>query len=273
MQGPGVAEYPPGARMAPRTIDDWEFVWMLRGEALFAAGEEVVPLTPGSLLLVTPGLVHAFTWDRRRPSRHGYVHFRPESRVPEFERSYRMRRMSDDDPMAGLCAYLIWLGHQRPSGWRDEATQTLGFLYRLFGSRSLPGDGSGEHLPAPLEAVIEHLRSEWAHMPIRRIGVLELAAIARTSRSYLSRRFRAEFGVSAAAAMEDLRFARAETLLTRTDMTVGSIARQCGFADPFHFSHRFARRYRIAPSKYRIGGTSSVLDDPGVRRLVQRIWH
>ncbi|MGH2658798.1 MAG: helix-turn-helix domain-containing protein [Actinomycetota bacterium] len=62
--------------------------------------------------------------------------------------------------------------------------------------------------------------------------------------------FQAEFGISAAAGLEGLRFSRAETLLTRTDMTISSIAHQCGFADLYHFSHRFARRYGVPPSVF-----------------------
>jgi AraC family transcriptional regulator len=62
--------------MGPRVIDDSEFVWMLRGQALFVTEGEERPLSPGHLLLVPPGVRHSFVWDRRRASRHGYVHFR-----------------------------------------------------------------------------------------------------------------------------------------------------------------------------------------------------
>lgn len=94
------------------------------------------------------------------------------------------------------------------------------------------------------------------------------------SRSYLNRLFRAEFEISAASGLESLRCSRAETLLLRTDMTIGAIARECGFADLFHFSHRFTRRYGVSPSTYRSVGTAneSVLDHPGVRRLALALW-
>src|SRR6266508_4442463 len=78
VQRPAVADYPPGARLALRVIDDFELVWMLRGQARFVADDGDVPLAPGRLLLVPPGVRHGFVWDERRASRHGYVHFRPE---------------------------------------------------------------------------------------------------------------------------------------------------------------------------------------------------
>lgn len=59
MGWPSVADYPQGARMAPRVIDDFEFVWMLRGQARFVAGDEELMLSPGYLLLVPPGVRHS----------------------------------------------------------------------------------------------------------------------------------------------------------------------------------------------------------------------
>jgi AraC family transcriptional regulator len=121
-------------------------------------------------------------------------------------------------------------------------------------------------------AVVDHLRREWSEMPFRRIGVDELALGARVSRSYLNRLFQREFGVSAASGMERLRYSRAETLLTRTDMTIGAIAHECGFADLFHFSHRFNLLYGISPTTYRAAVGPSALDHPGVRRLANALW-
>ncbi|NKE62092.1 helix-turn-helix domain-containing protein [Lentzea sp. PSKA42] len=71
------------------------------------------------------------------------------------------------------------------------------------------------------------------------------------------------------AALERVRCARAETLLLRTDLTVEAVARQCGFADVSHFSHRFRALYDVAPSAYR--GVPSALDHAGVRRLARLI--
>jgi helix-turn-helix protein len=64
------------------------------------------------------------------------------------------------------------------------------------------------------------------------------------------------------------------TLLARTDMPIGSIAYACGFADLYHFSHRFTERYGVSPTAFRDAGTplSSVLDQTGVRRLALAVW-
>jgi AraC family transcriptional regulator len=274
LQGPSVADYPRGARMGPRVIDDSEFVWMLRGQALFVTDGGERPLSPGRLLLVPPGVRHSFVWDRRRASRHGYVHFRPEQVGGRTVVPVQLRRMTERDPLAGLCAYLIWLSQEQPEDWEGRVRETLRFLLGVFASEPIPGDDVREALPAPLSAVVDHLRREWSQMPLRRVGVGDLASTVGVSRSYLNRLFQARFGVSAAAGLERLRCSRAESLLTRTDMTIGSIAHQCGFADLYHFSHRFARRYGVPPSAYRAFGSPpfSVLDHPGVRRFAHTVW-
>jgi AraC-like DNA-binding protein len=271
---PAVADYPAGAEMAPRVIEDFEFVWMLRGRARFVAGDAELALAPGRLLLVPAGIRHRFVWDERGPSRHGYVHFEPERLGRPVVAEVRSRAMSEDDPLGALCAYLLWLGQEQSDGWEDRANRTLGFLLELFTSGPLPSDEPRAKLPAPLIAVVGLLRREWSQMPLRRLTVGDLASAAHVSRSYLNRLFRAELGLSAAAALERLRCSRAETLLTRTDMTIGSIAHQCGFADLYHFSHRFIRLYGVPPSRFRqdASAASSALDLAGVRRLAHAVW-
>lgn len=273
MLGPAVADYPTAARMAARVIDDCEFVWMLRGWARFTTEQEQISLSPGQLLLVPPGLRHSFAWDDERPSRHAYVHFQPREVGGAPVTQATLRRMTDRDPLGQLCAYLLWLGQERPDGWPGRADEVLRLLLALVTVGPLPADDGGARLPDSLRPAIDHLRRAWSRMPLRRVTVDELAAAASVSRSYFSRMFRAEFEMSPAAALERLRCARAETLLARTTMTVSAIARQSGYADLYHFSHRFARLHGLSPSAFRdTRSTASVLDHPGVRHLAYAVW-
>jgi AraC-like DNA-binding protein len=249
---PAIADYPAGARLPLRVIDDYEFVWMLRGRAVFVTTEWAAPLVPGSVVLIPPGFVHGIDWDPVRPSRHGYVHFGFMD-VPVAEPVFAP--MTSDNPIAGLCAYLLAVG---------PVEETVRFLVSVVLAEPVLEPVSG-----PLAAAVSFLRSVWAELPLRRVTVVELAAAATVTRGYLTRVFQAEFGVSVAAALERVRCARAETLLLRTDLTVEAVARQCGFADVSHFSHRFRALYDVAPSAYR--GVPSALDHAGVRRLARLI--
>jgi AraC-like DNA-binding protein len=259
-------------------IDDFEFVWMLRGAAAFTTADGETPLAPGQLLLVPPGLRHGFEWDRRRPSRHGYVHFRAADVAHPPAPQVRLHRMTADDPLAGLCAYLLWLGRGERDGWHRPVLRMLDLMVALVGSGPLPDDEPAAPMPPALRAAVAQLRQRWAGTPLPRVGVAELAAAALVSRGHLNRLFRAVFGLGAADALERVRCSRAETLLTRTDLTAEAVARQCGFADLSHFSHRFTAIHGVPPSGYRAvyraagHATPSVLEHPGVRRLSRLLW-
>jgi AraC family transcriptional regulator len=241
--------------MPMRVIDDYEFVWMLRGRASFVTPDGATPLAPGVLLLIPPGFEHGFDWDAARPSRHGYVHFGP-SYVDGTVAAPRFARMAGDNPIGGLCAYLL-------AG--TQVDPTLRYLVSVVLAEPPEPPVTG-----PLLAAVEHLRRTWADLPLRRVDVRELAGAAAVTRGYLNRLCQQEFGVSVSAALERVRCSRAETLLTRTDLTVESVARQCGFADVSHFSHRFTALYGMSPSAY--PGSPTVLDHPGVRRLTRLLW-
>jgi hypothetical protein len=77
---PALAYYPPGASYGPRTLSDFELVWLTTGSAQWRGGERAhLRLAPGDLLLIPPGTRDEFRWDREVPTRHGYVHFRSGS--------------------------------------------------------------------------------------------------------------------------------------------------------------------------------------------------
>ncbi len=273
MDRPAVADYPPGAGLPPRVIRDFEFVWMLRGRATFVVDEETL-LTPGELLLVPPDVRHSFRWDHQQPSRHGYVHFGDADLGRAIAPDVRLTRMSDSDPLAGLCAYLLWLGGSDLADWQVSVRRALEFMLTLVEDGPLPSNDAAPDLAGPLRAAVSYLRDEWSQLPLRRIGVAELAIAAHVSRGYLNRLFRAAFGSTASVALERLRCSRAESLIMRTDLTIAAIARQCGYADVAHFSHRFSTIHGMSPSAYRSFSlrSSSVLEEPGVLRLSRLVW-
>jgi AraC family transcriptional regulator len=270
---PAVADYPAGAGLQPRVIRDFEFVWMLRGRATFRGAEERL-LAPRQLLLVPPGLRHSFRWDQDQASRHGYLHFGHADVDRPVTPEVRLTRMSCADPLAGLCAYLLWLGGSNLADWEISVRRTLEFVLALVEDGPLPSEDDAPEIRGPVRAAVSYLQHEWSHLPLRRVGVAEVATAAHVSRGYLNRLFRDTFGITASVALERLRCSRAESLLTRTDMTIAAVARQCGYADVPHFSHRFSTVHGFSPSAFRTlaNRSPSVLEQPGVLRLSRLVW-
>ncbi|TDE09067.1 helix-turn-helix transcriptional regulator [Jiangella asiatica] len=263
--GPTVADYPPGSTFGPRLARTYEFVWILSGSATWLWDGMTVPLAPGTLLLVRPGMRDTFRWDRRRPTRHAYVHFRlsgPAASAVEWPivRDLTAR----PDPMGALCQYLLWLGSACPPAWREHVRETLRLLVLTFAAappRSERRDGPAM-LPEPIVAAISSVRLAWADGVARPVTLADLADAAGVSISTLCRVFRRQFGIGPVAALERLRLARAEPLLWMSNLSLNAVALQCGFADAYHFSRRFRAIYGVAPSAFRSAAPETAPPSP-----------
>ena len=260
-----MAEYPAGARLMPRVIDDHELVWMLQGSATFVAAGEETPLGRGDLLLVPPGLEHAVRWDGQRTSRHGYVHFTLGRR--HGHAAPLLRRAGDHDPIDGLLGYLLWLGGATDD-WEPRTAQVVDLLVTLISTGPLPQRATVRH-PA-LAAALGFVSEQWAQMPLRRLGVDELARAASVSPTLLHRLFQAEFGFAPSGALEGARLFRARALLLETSLGVEAVGLACGFADGPHFSHRCRSVLGASPRELRAG--AEVAPGEGVQRLVAALW-
>jgi transcriptional regulator GlxA family with amidase domain len=88
--------------------------------------------------------------------------------------------------------------------------------------------------------------------------------------------FRHHYGIGPVAAVELLRLARAATLLSRSNLSVAAVARDTGFANPYHFSRRFQRVYDQPPGRYRRATARLEPSEPlaraGLLPLADRIW-
>jgi AraC family transcriptional regulator len=270
----GVAVYPPGATYGPRRLRDHEFVWLLQGSADWTAGAERIHLEPGWLLLLRPGTRDRFDWDRERPTRHAYCHFTvPESDRPAPVR--RLRPLTPGGPLESLCRYLLALHFGHAPNAADRLRDVLGLLLAVFDDGPVPEDDAAlAPLPAPLERAIAYINGQWSVNGPRAIGLEELGTAAAVSPTHLSRLFRAHLGMGAAAIQERLRLARAATLLRRSNLSVAAVSDTCGFANPYHFSHRFRVVAGVSPSVYRNSAETAgeLLLDGGLERLGALMW-
>ncbi|MDP4507307.1 AraC family transcriptional regulator [Nonomuraea turcica] len=251
--GPSVADYPPGSTFGPRDARSYQFVWLLQGSATWLWDDIVLPLAPGQLLLIRPGMRDSFHWDPRTPTRHAYVHFTLTGHAQQSSADWPLVRdlTGRHDPMGALCHYLLWLGAGCPPGWQSQALETLRLLVLTFLAEPAPAAGTPATLPEPVVAMMRAVREHWSDGVARPIPMRQLASAAQVSPSTLCRTFRRRFGVGPVAAIELLRLTRAEPLLWQSNLSMQAIAVQCGFADAYHFSRRFRAIYGMAPTTFR----------------------
>lgn len=247
--GPSVAVYPPGATFGPRTSESHEFVWVISGSCRWAGDGRRLDLAPGQLLLVRAGTRDSYEWSSDGSTRHGYIHFTVEGDAPAADWPLCRAATGLGNPLGALCDYLIRLGGSTAN--RDRVNETLTLMLHVFIDTGVGDAAQPSPVPAPVRAMMAAIDLAWADGVARPMSLQELAAGARVSERTLSRIFADRYGMGPVRSLELLRLARAEPLLQMTNFSLEAIASACGFADAFHFSHRFQATYGIPPRQFR----------------------
>jgi transcriptional regulator GlxA family with amidase domain len=85
----------------------------------------------------------------------------------------------------------------------------------------------------------------------RDLSVNQLALHCNMSERNFARRFEQVFHSTPAKYVTDLRLETAKSLLTETGLTVGQIAKQCGYSNDDIFRKNFSNKFMLTPSEFR----------------------
>lgn len=278
-----MAQYQPGATFGPRILPDYELVWLLSGSAIWQLDHRIDDewttqthrLHPGTITLAQAGQRDRYQWDPQHPSRHAYVHFSVDdpATLPALDAWPTVRSVAESSALAGLTNYLIELSAVPTSAARSRSDQVLAFLLDVFVSGPFLPDATSP--PSELEQVLNYVASAWDADGMRIITADELADATQLSRRRLFRLFQQEYQIGPAQALELVRLSRAAVLLQRSNETIAGVSVLTGFANPYHFSRRFAHTYGVPPGAFR---TATDQWDPmgpvrgyPVYRLTQRL--
>ncbi len=245
----GVASYPPGASFGPRVMLDWEFVWLIQGNAEYRWDGAAAPALEGAVVLCQPGTTDFFQWDRHKRTRHAFFHFQMAQPPPGWEDWARVREPADDDILLPLFRYLLtWLGR----GDSEPCLRAIAAMLAAFGTGNrTTGRLSPETWPPIVEQVCAYLFARLDEDPACALTLQTLAEAACVSPAHLCRLFQSSVGHSPAETVRLARLDRAATLLARSNYAAGEIAGLCGFANPFHFSRLFRAAYGVPPTEFR----------------------
>lgn len=83
------------------------------------------------------------------------------------------------------------------------------------------------------------------------IGVSEVAKALNTDRSYLSREFRLEVGMTVKDYLDQIRMTKACDLLSLSDISIAEVASRCGYGSTDLFFRKFKAAQQTTPTQYR----------------------
>jgi AraC family transcriptional regulator len=248
----GLATYPPGAEYGPRELRDYEFVWMIEGDAEYRWGGSSYPAPANSIVLCRPGALDGFSWDRRRRTRHGFFHFQIVSVPddwPEPSQWPVVRELPVENILGPLFQHLITWHDRQPE---FQSKLAVAIILSLFMSGNL-GVGRIERdvWPAAVEVVCTLIYKSLEDEPTKQFTLPELASAASVSPEHLCRLFRQHVGRGPMETVRLVRLDYAAGLLSRSNYSVGEVSELCGFANPYHFSRAFKDAFGQSPSAAR----------------------
>lgn len=221
--------------------------YRIHGRSVFSAGGERVEVGEGDFLYIPAGL--SYKQKNDAPEEVIALHFRALG-----EERAGMTRLRPRD--GERCVALL---HRMTQAWNargaDHRPRLLGLLYALLAELSLPEEAGEDDAIRKAEKTIARRFSD------PDLSIAAIAEAAGMSECGFRRAFGRRFGTSPLKYLTRLRLAHAEALLQMGYLSVGEVARRCGFADPKYFTRVWRTAYGTLPSAVRARGCVAVASD------------
>ncbi|MBL8992964.1 MAG: helix-turn-helix domain-containing protein [Spirochaetia bacterium] len=255
----GVLEIP------ERIILDYELVWIPFGEGTLFFGKKKIHFGKSSLLLIPPFVPHSFSSAGKRIE-HMAIHFdwwRVGKTLPVLQsrKPYLVQIGKERDPETirhsqVLPVHSQWLEKilqlrqsSDPFAELESASLLTQVLLTLL-RKNPESKESSPFTPAltrRLQTALQYLETHFSET----VTPTELVRESGLSLSHLNRSFRAWASLSPMEYLRTFRIAKSRDFLIRSDLSVGEIARRCGFDDIYHFSKTFRQLEGLPPTEYR----------------------
>jgi AraC-like DNA-binding protein len=259
----GFAAYPPGATFGPRMLNDFEFVWIVEGNATASFDGVAMDAPRGTVLLGRPGVTDRYDWDPERRTIQAFFHFSFDYSTPGWPALKDwpvVRRMGSEDILRSLFRYVIGHTQSRPGTATALLEGAVTLMLRAFleGQTNIALEPA-DNLPPPVQLALAAIRTALAQDPPAPIALKDLARAAHVAPEYLCRVFRRHLNLGPLECAGLARLERAAALLIRSNLPVRQIADAVGFASPYHFSAKFRKIYGLSPRDYRLSMQSGFL--------------
>ena len=246
------------AAWAENDLKNWNLYFTFLGAGEVLIGKEVLLSKVGSLVLLPPGLERTYrVADPKVGWGFYFMHFQPSKKLkgilPWFETA-RLQVFEVNDPTSrnrtiAALEEMFQVNLRSPDiPLRPALMETLieGLLLRVACAVDRSGTARGG-VDFRIERAIELFHNDFS----KRHSIDALAHSAGLSRSQFCLLFRAGLGRSPQEYMEERRLELARFHLMTTAASIGEIAANVGFEDPFYFCTRFKRRFELSPTAYR----------------------
>lgn len=241
-----------GYRLAPRTVPDYNLIFVTRGQVVWVIEGEPYPLRDGDLVVVPPGVPH-----------HGYSQtpritlesFHVEASLPSGQDVLAILippRFQHVEPNSYLDRYLRTAQAEFDRPDHAQASLMLQSWGRLILLELLRDNAlRGRLRYQPIDPLVMDLLEGLRHKLGQPVSLEDLARWSGFSPQHLNRLFQKHIGVTPLQYLTRLRMEQAAQRLLSGQATVRAIAQEVGYDDPYYFSRLFRRHFGRSPAQYR----------------------
>ncbi|MEX0775948.1 MAG: AraC family transcriptional regulator [Phycisphaeraceae bacterium] len=253
-----------GYTLPPRIVQDWNFIHVPRGRAMWVIDGQEHPLERGRLAVVPPHVLHrGYSLSKKLTLLSIHV----EPTLPGGQDVFALLTPPRSLPVASRSRLERYLRGARVEWERLGAEPAVCRSYqagwaRLIVLELLLRQSPDEHRDSAavdplLRRVLEILQERVA----QDLDLAELARLVGYSPQHLNRLFRKALGVTPLQHHRRLKLERAAHLLAHGGLTIRAAGAAVGFPDAFYFSRVFHKEMGLSPSDYR-RSTESATSSP-----------
>lgn len=248
----------PGETLGPRTLMDYELVYIIEGQVVYLSDDVTYVVPPGGFIFGRPGFRETYRWDPQIPTRHAFFHFginRYPSDWPDLPEWPRVRTS-----LNSVCASLFRhiLQHiYRHTDWPDvrpglsECRLVEVLIDALIENDRTENLSFDRERPEAVRRALVLMRKMVEEDPMCSLTLTDLAKQAGVTEKHLCRLFARSTGHSPVQTLTLLKLQSSRPLLMRTNLSIKEIAERCGFENPLYFSRCFSKTYSCSSSSYR----------------------
>ena len=242
----------PGEAVGPAVREHYVMHYCLSGRGVYRAQGVKYEIGPGDGFLILPGELSSYQADSQQPWNHIWVGF-TGSRAADYlkccglGKERRTFQCAQSQQLEDCVQAMLGFD---TAGAGNELL-LLGELYVFLGwiaqSAQSSVRRSRETASEYVELAMEYIRNHFQED----LTVAKLARYVELNRSYLTTVFQNTINMSPQQYLMRFRMEWAANMLSENKLTVGEIARSCGYPDPLTFSKAFKRTLGVTPTQYR----------------------
>lgn len=248
----GRQNYQPGEIVGPAVREHYLVHYCLSGRGIYRAQGIKYEIGPGEGFLILPGELTSYQADAQEPWSLIWVGF-TGSRAADYLQCCGLRkdRCTFQCPQSQQLEACVDAMLEFDTAGAGNELLLLGELYVFLGwiaqSAQSSARRSRETAAEYVELAMEYIRSHFQED----LTVAKLARYVGLNRSYLTTVFQNTINMSPQQYLMRFRMEWAAKMLCEDKLTVGEIARSCGYPDPLTFSKAFKRTLGVTPTQYR----------------------